>query len=259
MIKIENITQHYSVRPVVRNLSLRINRGELVAVMGPNGMGKSTLLRVVAGVLCPLKGYVEINGRRRRETVDSELAIRKQVVYLPDHPWIPRNSTGREFLVAVGQLYDIEIERLLEHSSRLLNLFNLSKQEDAPIRSYSNGQQRKIAICSALVTEAPVMILDEPFTGGLDPSGILALKRVLQRLAERDDVTVLVASQVPELVEKLAHRVAVLRDGELLACETVDGLRSLTDCDGSLQEVLERLIHPEALENIEQYFQERSK
>jgi ABC-type multidrug transport system ATPase subunit len=259
MINVENITQLYSVRPVLKDLSLQIQRGELVAVMGPNGVGKSTLLRVVAGVLCPLKGHVEIDGLRRRESVDSELAIRKRVVYMPDHPWIPKNSTGREFLVAVGQLYDVEIERLLEHANRLLALFDLSRSGDAPIRSYSNGQQKKIAICAALITEAPVMILDEPFTGGLDPSGILALKRLLQRLAERSDVTVLLASQVPELVERLANRVAVLRDGELLAYETPGGLRRLTDCDGTLQEVLERMIHPETLENIEQYFGERSK
>jgi ABC-type multidrug transport system ATPase subunit len=226
--------------------------------MGPNGMGKSTLLGVAAGVLWPQKGYVEINGLRRRASVDDELAIRKQVVYLPDHPWLPKNSTGREFLVAVGKLYEIDDDRLMDHIDRLSGLFDLIKHGDSPIRSYSNGQQKKIAICSALVTEAPVMLLDEPFAGGLDPSAILALKRVMQRLAERSDVTVMMATPVPEIVEGLAHQVVVIREGEVIAYETPNGLRRMTGCPGSLQEVLEKLIHPQTLENIEKYFEESS-
>ncbi|UCD27930.1 MAG: ABC transporter ATP-binding protein [Planctomycetota bacterium] len=258
MINIVDVTHHYGIRPVLRKVNLQVDTGQLVAVMGPNGMGKSTLLGVAAGVLWPLKGYVEINGLRRRTSADDELAIRKQVVYLPDHPWLPKNSTGREFLVAVGRLYEIDDDRLMDHVDRLLGLFDLSKHGDSPIRSYSSGQQKKIAICSALITEAPVMLLDEPFAGGLDPSAILALKRVLQRLAERSDVTVLMATPVPEIVEGLAHKVVVIRDGEVIAYETPEGLRRITGCSGSLQEVLERLIHPQTLENIEKYFEEIS-
>ena len=70
----------------------------------------------------------------------------------------------------------------MDHVDRLLRVFELEREGDWPIQSFSNGQQKKIAICAALVTEAPVLILDEPFSGGLDPSGILALKRILQRL-----------------------------------------------------------------------------
>ncbi len=257
MVNLVDITQHYGVRPVLSQVNLRVAAGELVAIMGPNGMGKSTLLQVAAGVLWPQKGYTEIGGLRRRASVEDEIAIRKQVVYLPDHPWLPKNTTGREFLVAVGNLYEIDDDRLMDHADRLLGLFDLSQQGDSPMRSYSNGQQKKIALCAALVTEAPVMLLDEPFAGGLDPSGILALKRVLQRLAERRDVTVLMATPVPELVESVAHRIAVIRNGEVVAYDTADGLRRMTGCSGSLQEVLERLIHPQTLENIEHYFEGR--
>jgi len=256
MINVVDVTQHYGVRPVLRRVNLRIEPGELVGLMGPNGMGKTTLLAAIAGILSPQKGYVEIAGIRRRSSPENELAIRRKVVYLPDHPWLPRNRTGREFLLAVGRLYDVDEERLMDHVERLLQLFELSDQADSPIRSYSNGQQKKIAICSALVTEAPIMLLDEPFSGGLDPSGQLALKKVLLRLADRADVTVLMATPVPEIVEGLARRVAVLRKGEIAAFDTPAGLRELTGCSGSLQEVLERLISPQTIENIERYFAE---
>lgn len=254
MINVVGVTQHYGVRPVLRKMDMCVSSGELVAVMGPNGMGKSTLLRVVAGTLAPQAGHVEIDGLVRRESAEIEQAIRRKVAYLPDHPWLPRQSTGRDFLGAVGRLYNIESLHLVDHVERLLALFDLDHKADTPIRDYSNGQQKKIAICATLLTEATVLVLDEPFTGGLDPAGILALRRVLQHLAQRDDVTVLMATQLPEIAEGLAHRIAVVRDGELVAYHTIEGLRQTTGCDGPLQDVLEQLIHPETLKNIDRYF-----
>ena len=255
MLKVVNVTQHYGVRPVLRDVSLEVEPGELLALMGPNGVGKSTLMGAMAGTLSPQKGYVEIDGMRRRSTPEAELAIRRKVVYMPDHPWLPMMETGREFLLAVGRLYEVDDDRLMDHIERLLLLFDLTKQADSPIRSYSNGQQKKIAVGAALVTDAPLLLLDEPFTGGLDPRALLALKKVMQRLAERDDVTVVMGTPVPELVEGLADRVGVMRDGQIVALDTPDGLRRLTGCDGPLQDVLERLISPKTLENIEHYFE----
>jgi len=255
MINVVDVTQHYGVRPVLRHINLRVKEGELLALMGPNGMGKSTLLAVMAGVLSPQKGYVEIDGMRRRSSEENELAIRKRVSYLPDHPWLPRNRTGREFLMAVGELYEVETLRLMDHVERLLDLFQLREQADSPIRSYSSGQMKKAAICSALVTEAPVLLLDEPFSGGLDPSAILALKTVLKRLAARSDMTMVMSTPVPELIEDFADRIAIIRDGEIICCDTLEGLRRTTSCNGTLAEVFERLINPHTAEHIERYFQ----
>ena len=105
-----------------------------------------------------------------------------------------------------------------------------------------------------LITEAPYLLLDEPFSGGLDPAGILALKRVLQHLAAREDVTIVLTTPVPELVEELADRIAIIRDGRLVAFDTADGLRRQTGADGSLAEVLQRMLNPETLANIDHYF-----
>src|SRR5271156_4019920 len=102
MIELVNVTQHYGVRPVLKRINLRIEKGELVVIVGPNGMGKSTLLAAMAGILQPQHGHVAIGGLRRRESVEAELAIRRQTVFLPDHPWLPASRTGRDFLLAVG-------------------------------------------------------------------------------------------------------------------------------------------------------------
>jgi ABC-type multidrug transport system ATPase subunit len=256
VIELRGVTHHYGVRPVLRGVDLRVDRGEVVVILGPNGMGKSTLLGVMGGTLAPYRGTVAIDGRVRRSSVEDELAIRKTAVYLPDQPWLPGNRTGREFLLAVGKLYDVDAERLMNHVDRLLDLFELREQGDSPVRTYSAGQKKKVAIASALVTEAPVLLLDEPFSGGLDPSGLMALKRVFIRHARAKERTIVMTSPVPELVEEVATRVVVLHHGEILAFDSVEGLRRSTGCRGTLGEVLERLLYSETGERIDAYFEE---
>jgi ABC-type multidrug transport system ATPase subunit len=256
VIELVDVTQHYGVRPVLRGISLRIERGEVVTILGPNGMGKSTLLGVMAGVLSPQRGTVLINGMKRRGSEEEELAIRKMTVYLPDQAWLPGSRTGRDFLLAVGRLYEVEEERLIDHAHQLLELFDLAEKGDSPIRSYSAGQKKKIALCSALVAEVPILLLDEPFSGGLDPGGLLTLKRIIQHQARRKVSTIVLTSPVPELVEEITTRVIVLRNGEILAFDTIDGLQRLTGHRGSLGAVLERLIFPDTSRRLATYFQD---
>jgi ABC-type multidrug transport system ATPase subunit len=255
VIELVDVTQHYGIRPVLKRINLRIERGELVVVVGPNGMGKTTLLGVMGGVLTPQHGSVHIDGRRRKQSVEDELAIRRLAVYLPDRPFLPALRTPREFLLAVGRLYDIDDDRLMDHVDRLLSLFELMAHGEGPIRSCSAGQQKKVGLCAALVTDAPILLLDEPFSGGLDPAGILALKRVLQRRVQEQAATVVLTSPVPEIVEEIAHRIIILRDGEVAAFDTLDGLRRLIGQAGSLGDILERLLHPETTRKVEDYFQ----
>ena len=259
MIQVQNITHHYGIRPVLKHISLHVQKGELLALMGPNGMGKSTLLAVIAGLLSPIKGTVTINGLLRRSTPENELAIRKLIAYLPAEAWFPPLKTGREWLVAVGQLYGVEDEALMDHIDRLLALFELTKQADSTMSSYSTGQKRKITLCATLVTQAPILLLDEPFAGGLDPSAILALKRVLQHLAQTQAATIILATPVPELVAELAHRIAIIHHGQLVACDTLDTLRTHTGLTGDLADVYQHLVNPEIHANLDRYFQGQPK
>jgi ABC-type multidrug transport system ATPase subunit len=255
VIEVVSLTQHYGVRPVLRDITMRIGRGEVVALMGPNGMGKSTLMGVMAGVLPPSRGYVAINGQRRRSSDEVEIAIRKSVVYLPADAWLPPMRSGRSWLLAVGRLYGHDDLHLMEHADRLAELFDLTEKQDSAIASYSTGQKKKLALSAALITEATVLLLDEPFSGGLDPSGIMALRQVLQRLRDDRGTTIVMATPVPELVEDLADRIAILRDGQLTAFDTLDGLRRQSGCDGKLELVYEKLFGPQAASRVDHYFQ----
>jgi ABC-type multidrug transport system ATPase subunit len=257
MIDVTDLTVHYSVQPALKNVNLHIGKGELVVVVGPNGMGKTTLLGAMAGVVPPHRGRVTIDGLVRRNSVEEELAIRRKAVYLPDQPWLPAGTTVREYLLAVGRLYDVPDGRLFDQGERLLKLFEMTEKGDSPIRSCSAGQRKKVALCATLLTEAPVLLLDEPFSGGLDPAGLLALKRVLQRRVTEDDSTVVLTSPVPEIVEEIAGRVLILRGGEVAAFDTLEGLRRMTGMKGSLGDVLERLLYPEMAARLDDFFTPR--
>jgi ABC-2 type transport system ATP-binding protein len=254
MIEVVDVSHHYGLRPVLKHVDLKVPAGKLVVIMGANGVGKSTLLSIAGGLIGPAQGLVKINGTQRRSSEAAELQVRRQVAFLPDHPWLPEFMTPREWLLAIGRLYDLDADRLIDHIDRLLELLQLTDKGDAPIRTCSNGQKKKVAICGALVTEAPVLILDEPFTGGLDPSAILALRRVLKHLVRQRGVTILMASQIPELVEELADLIAGLSDCRIAAYDDLDGLRAKTAIQGSLPEVFEKLIHPQTLQHIDNYF-----
>jgi ABC-type multidrug transport system ATPase subunit len=255
MIELTQVTQHYGIKPVLKDINLRIETGELAAVIGPNGMGKSTLLGVMAGVLPAQHGTIDVDEHRRRSSVEAERTIRRRLVYLPDTPWLPTVRTGREFLLSVAGLYQIDVERRLEHAEGLLRLFELSDLADSRIASYSAGQRKKIGLASALITETPIMLLDEPFSGGLDPSGIMVLKKILRRRVEEQGATIVMTTPVPELMEELADRVVVLHDGRVIANGSIDEICSRFGHNGSFQEALEHVIFPQTHENLEHYFE----
>jgi ABC-type Na+ transport system ATPase subunit NatA len=190
----------------------------------------------------------------RRSSEETELAIRRRTVFVPDQAFLPKLRTGREWLLGLGTLYEIDIDRLIDHVDRLLQVFELAKLGDSPVSSYSSGQKKKLALCGAFVTEASLMLLDEPFSGGLDPSGILALKRLIERLTSERKAAVVLTTPVPELVEEIADLVVVLREGQIIAQGSVEELKQQTGGCRSLGEALERLVFPETLANLDHYF-----
>ncbi len=241
MIQAENIFHHFGGKRVLNGPSLQVNTGEIVVVMGPNGMGKSTLLAGIGGSLVPRGGRVIIDGIERHSSEENEMAVRQKVMYLPDSPWLPEMRTCREWVFAVGRLYGPDENHLITHIAALIDLFELGKVADAPMSSYSAGQKKKAMLIMALAPQTPILIMDEPFSGGLDPTGLVAIKEVLRKRAHLANNTVLIATPTPELVEEIADRILILRDGEIAAEGTIAELQSQANFDGKLEGVYERL------------------
>src|SRR5687767_7914728 len=117
--EVADVSHHYGTRRVLRDVHASAAAGELVALVGRSGMAKTTLLAAVAGVLSPVRGHVRIDGLRRRESEEAELAIRRRVVYLPADAWLPAGRSGREWVLAVGRAWGVDDDRLIDHADRL--------------------------------------------------------------------------------------------------------------------------------------------
>lgn len=252
MIQVSGVFHHYGLRLVLDDVSFKVPAGRTLAIIGPNGSGKTTLLSLLGGLASPSEGTVHINGLHRRGTVEDELRIREQTVLLPDDCWLP-DVTGRQFLLGTGEVYGVPHRELFQHVDQLLKVFQLHKVGNASTTSYSTGQKKKIGLCSALVSDCSVMLLDEPFSGGLDPAGITAMKQILKHLTAREDRTVVLTSPVPELVEEVADEVLILSDGKVLTHDSVANLKMNTNSE-TLDEALRELIFPETQSDLEAYF-----
>ena len=124
------------------------------------------------------------------------------------------------------------------------------------IRTYSAGQQKKISLCSALITECPILLLDEPFSGGLDPAGIMALKQLLQSLTRDQQRTVVLTTPVPELVAEVADRLVVINQGEVLAEGAIAEFVQQAGPGATLADALQTLIFPETTDHLAAYLSE---
>lgn len=255
MIRLNGVSHYYSVRYVLEQITLEISAGEHVTVIGPNGMGKSTLLAILAGTLSAAEGTVEVDGLVRKSTPENELAIRRKTYYLPDDPWMPMTRSGREFLISVGRLYQVPIRECFEQADRLLALFNLQTHADGVISSFSRGQKHKLSLCAALISRAAYQLWDEPFGGGLDPEGVLALKEVLKRYRAERRATVVITSPAPEFVDDLGGKILLLKEGRVLAFADAEELKQLAQGAPSVAEALRRLVFPHLEEKVAKFFQ----
>lgn len=255
MIEAENIFHQFGGKMVLNGVSLVVRAGEIVVVMGPNGMGKSTLLSAIGGALAPMEGVVRINGLTRRGDPDNEMAVRRGMMYLPDDPWAPPVRTARQWAFAVGRMFGGDERALVEHIDSLMGLFDMGSVGDAPISSYSAGQKKKAQLISALAPMTPVLVFDEPFSGGLDPTGLFAIKEILRRRAKNLNHTVLIATPTPELVEEVADRIIILRGGEVTAEGTLAELREQARVESGLAGIYERLSSTDIESRVADYEQ----
>jgi ABC-2 type transport system ATP-binding protein len=235
VIKIKNLSKVFGSFPAVDDLNLEISRGELFGFLGPNGAGKTTTIRMLTGLLRPTRGEILINGHSiKTEPIQAKACLG----FVPDEPVLYEKLTGREFLSFMADLYRVEKGEKEERIPELLELFGLSDRGDDYIQSYSRGMRRKIAIAGALIHDPQVLLLDEP-TLGLDPSSARLLKDILRALVDRG-AAVFMSTHILEIAEHMCTRVGIINQGKLIACGTMDQLRSQAQ-ETSLEDIFLKL------------------
>jgi ABC-2 type transport system ATP-binding protein len=232
MIRLDHVTKEYGLKVAVKDLSLDIPAGELFAFLGPNGAGKTTTIKMMCGLLFPTAGRVFIGGHNMQD--DGEEA-RRLLAYVPDQPFLYEKLTGREFLQFVADMYGLAPAQARTRMDEVIDLFQLADFVDDLTERYSHGMRQRTVFASALVHEPRVLIVDEP-TVGLDPRSVRLLKDLLRKQAAQG-TTIFLSSHSLDVVEELADRIAIISQGRLIGCGSLESLRTQAAVDGSLEDV----------------------
>lgn len=206
-------------------VDLTINRGEVFGLLGPNGSGKTTTIKLILGLLHPTAGRVIALGKR-----PDNVAVKKLIGYLPEESYLYRFLSARETLDYYARLFCLDAAQRRQRADMLLQMVGLDAVQHRPVGEYSKGMQRRIGLAQALINDPQLLILDEP-TAGLDPIGTRQIKDLIRELARRGK-TVLLCSHLLADVEDVCDRVAVMFGGKVRAMDTVD--RLLTQQDTTL-------------------------
>jgi ABC-2 type transport system ATP-binding protein len=229
VIEIRNLSKVYRDfwgRPKVRALnalSLDIRKGEVFGLLGPNGSGKTTTLKLLLGLLFPTEGEVKILGKSAADVSKNE-----RIGYLPEESYLYRFLNAYETLDFYGRLFDMTAAERKERSEKLLDLVKLAPQaRRRQLKEYSKGMTRRIGVAQALINDPDLVMLDEP-TSGLDPLGNRDMKDLILDL-KKQGKTVLMCSHLLADVQDVCDRIAILYGGELKVMGRVDELLKAQD------------------------------
>jgi ABC-2 type transport system ATP-binding protein len=209
-ISVQNLTRRFRETLAVDRLSFDVHPGAVCGVVGPNGAGKSTTFRILCGLLRPSSGAVMVMGR---DVSNDRGAVSACVGLLPETPHFYPYLSGERNLHALADISGLRNSRA--RCSELLRLTGLTDAAGRRVSAYSAGMKQRLALAAALLTDPPVLLLDEP-TAGLDPTGALELRELITSLAA-EGRTVLMATQALDEAERVCSQLIVLSRGQLRA------------------------------------------
>jgi ABC-2 type transport system ATP-binding protein len=206
----------------LKPLDLEIRRGEIFGLLGPNGSGKTTTLKLLLGLIFPTSGEAVVFGRDATDVTKNE-----RIGYLPEESYLYKFLDAEETLDFYGRLFDMPPEERQRRAAALIEMVGLSRDRKRQLREYSKGMTRRIGVAQALINDPELVLLDEP-TSGLDPIGTREMKDLILDLKARGK-TVIMCSHLLADVEDVCDRIAVLHLGELKELGRVEDLLRVTD------------------------------
>jgi ABC-type multidrug transport system ATPase subunit len=224
-IELQGVVKRFGSLRALDGVSLTIEAGQVVALLGVNGAGKTTLLRCLAGTVGPDAGKILYNGHH---FLRQRLDLRKQFMFLPDFPAIFEEWTPLHHIGIVLRLYEAAAEGVEGRVLELLREFDMLALANIPLVTLSRGQRYKAALVALLAVSPPLWILDEPFASGMDPNGLNALKRRAREAAAQGK-TVIYSTQILDAAERFSDRVCVMHRGNVRAFQTPSELRKDSD------------------------------
>ena len=234
MLSIKNISKTYRKSNVkaIDNISLEIEEGDIFGFVGPNGSGKSTTIKCVTGIHPYDEGEIIFNGVSVK---DNPNVCKKDMAYVPDNPDVYETLSGNDYINFICDVYGVG-EGRKELIDKYATMFNIKDQLANQIKSYSHGMKQKVVLIAALAHNPKLLILDEPFVG-LDPKASYDLKEVMKELCANGTM-IFFSSHVLEVVEKLCNKIAIIKNGKIIAAGKTEDVKG----DSSLENIFLELF-----------------
>ncbi len=260
IIETRNLTKVYRDfwgRPKVqalKALDLQVYRGEIFGLLGPNGSGKTTTIKLLLGLLFPTEGDALIFGEPTTNVAKNE-----RIGYLPEESYLYKFLNAEETLHFYGRLFQISAAERAKRVDRLIDMVGLSAAKHRQLREYSKGMQRRIGLAQAMINNPELILLDEP-TSGLDPIGTAEIKDLIRELREQGKTIVLSGHLLADM-QDVCDRIAILHHGELREIGRVTDLLTVQDVtqikardlpESAIQEIREVIArHGATLESVD--------
>ncbi len=241
-VRVINLCRQYGARAALIDVSFTVKRGELFALLGPNGGGKTTLFKILSTLLSPTSGDIEVFGQ---SLTQNPHAIRSCLGVVFQHPSLDPKLTVMENLQHHGHLYGLRGQLLQQRAAEMLKRLNLVDRSNDFVETLSGGMQRRVELAKGLLHKPTLLLLDEPSTG-LDPGARRDFNNYLVQLREQEGVTVILTTHIMEEAER-CDRVGILHQGKLVALDTPDALKAQVGGDvvairtANLQEFREKI------------------
>ncbi len=220
MLRIEHFTKTYGPKTAVDDLSLRIAPGEIYGFIGHNGAGKTTTLKAACGVLPFDEGEIYVDGHSIKS---DPIACKRVLAYVPDNPDLYEFLTGIQYLSFVADVYGVSKADRQRRIQEYGEMLGMTDDLTLPISDCSHGMKQKVALIGALIHAPRLILMDEPFVG-LDPVASHQLKNVMHRHCEQGGA-IFFSTHVLEVAEKLCHKVAIIKNGRLIASGEMEAVR----------------------------------
>jgi Cu-processing system ATP-binding protein len=217
MIEIKNLYKSYGPVDVLNGIDLTLDQKGIIAILGPNGSGKTTMIKTILGMVIAQKGDILLNG----ESVKNKWLYRDQISYLPQIANFPQNLSVLEL---IGMIKNLRTQKA--NDLGLIEIFGLTPFLDKKLGTLSGGTRQKVNIVLTFMFDSPLIILDEPTTG-LDPVALIHLKKIIEEEKQKGKM-ILITTHIMNLVEEISDQVIFILDGNIYFNGTVSGLKSRT-------------------------------
>lgn len=229
MIEIKNVSKTYNgKKKVLKNISFKIESGEIFAFIGHNGAGKTTMIKSIMGILDFEEGDILVDNKSIKE---EPLECKRIMAYVPDNPDLYENMKAIDFINFICDMYEVSEDIRRENTLKYAKMFEIEDKLNDDISSFSHGMKQKVALIAALAHNPKVLIMDEPFVG-LDPKAVYDMKEIMRDMA-KDGKTIFFSTHILDVAEKLCDRVAIIKDGTIVKVGKMKDIKG----DESLEQV----------------------